>query len=1253
MSGDFICEFAAMPSVQFSPATEIVPKHETLASQLVQLYPEFDGRNTIVAIFDTGVDPGAPGLQFTSDGKRKIIDVVDATVCDVDMSTILKPTDGKLVLSSGKVLTLNPAWTASEFRVGSKRAYELYPDQLVTRIKKERKEKWDAKDREAINAVQKDLADWTAANGANPSQSAIDARKDIQARLAVLEANAKSFEDPGPIYDAVAFFDGTHWRAAVDTSETGDFSSSPAFTNYRVAHEHGKFSDASQLNYALNLYDNGSILSIVCDAGAHGTHVAGIVAAYHEDDPINNGVAPGAQIVSVKIGDSRLGSMETVLGVTRGVLAVLENKVDVVNMSYGEFASKHDSGRVVDVVRDLVEKHGVTFVSSAGNEGPALGTVGAPGGSSSCILGVGAYVSPSMMQSEYSMRDTPESSVGLYTWSSRGPTFDGDLGVNICAPGCAITSVPNWTLTKKMLMNGTSMSSPNAAGNVALLISGLKGRSIGYNPFSIRRALENTAVSVPTAEAFSQGQGLIQALPALEYLFKNQNAFDGTHEFPLFYDVRVPTHQNNRGIYLREHEQLTETDIAVNVEPIFHKDARNDHRIQFELALKLVPTKPWIATADHLTLMHQVSVNTDSLAAGTSNYGEVIAYDTKNPGRGPVFRIPVTVIKPEVIPVAQQHTTLQLVKELASANISRTFYQVPAGATWVNISVSRRPKSVHEPASALYSLHLMQLEKHERQSATSLHKNFYLNTTGQVTHSFAVKGSATLELCLAQYWNSIGSSTVQLEVDFRGIVPDERSVHVAGGAGATKVNLFAHLRNESIEPSAVLTKWTQRLRPDSAVVSTLGSRDVFADNRHVYQLVLTYTFEQVEEGKVTPSLPLLNGRLYESPFESQLILIFDTKKKYLGVSDAYPRPTSLKKGKYVLRAQVRHEDPSVLDGLKSMLAFVTHDIKDVSVPVHDSPNDPSLKGKSLPATPLKKGVYRPVFVGEPSFDKLPKGAVAGDILTGKITYGRKSTDVKGVTQKPDGYPVTYTVPAKPSVEKEPEAKEPEDVRDEDVVADEAVRDLLVKRLVKLQGKDSFLDHWTKLVAKYPTHLPLLQTRVHHFDNDSSKRRSALKDIVDAAAAIVSAVDTQALAAHYGVKLLPGDTAQAKLRKDKDAEKAALVDALSRQARALGDLKDEAAFVQVFQALQKWVDTEDNQYVYAAVHNDLRQGHKGLALKRLQKVSELPSDDLEKIIPLKEVQDMRAQLYTELGWTHWVEYEKNWKILNNPASYALF
>ena len=56
---------------------------------------------------------------------------------------------------------------------------------------------------------------------------------------------------------------------------------------------YGTFSAEDACNFALNIYDDGAVLSIVVDAGSHGTHVAGITAAHHADEPGLNGIAPG------------------------------------------------------------------------------------------------------------------------------------------------------------------------------------------------------------------------------------------------------------------------------------------------------------------------------------------------------------------------------------------------------------------------------------------------------------------------------------------------------------------------------------------------------------------------------------------------------------------------------------------------------------------------------------------------------------------------------------------------------------------------------------------------------------------------------------------------------------------------------------------------------------------------------------------------------------------------------------------------
>lgn len=1243
------------------PTAWLLPKEETLATPFLEQYPDYDGRNTVVAIFDTGVDPGASGLQTTPDGRPKILDIVDATGAgDVDTSTVIEAKDGCLTLASGRVLTLNPAWTPSAdgtYHVGTVAGYHLFPTSLTTRLKTERKEAFEIHQRRAVNQVQADLVEWGCQNGTTCTDPVnVKEKKELETRLEQLNELARAYEDHGPIYDAIVYHDGLAWRAALDTTESGTFTNIPTLTNYRLERQYATFSDKSQLNYVLNIYDNGNTLSIVNDVGAHGTHVAGIVAAYDPEQPACHGVAPGAQIVAVKIGDGRLDGMETTAAISRAIAAVIKAKVDIVNMSYGEYASQHNYGRVIELSNELVNDHNVTFVVSAGNNGPALGTVGAPGGTTSSLLSVGAYVSPQMMEGEYIMRDNNLSGIA-YTWSSRGPTFDGDVGVNVCAPGAAIAPVPKWTLTKKQLMNGTSMSSPNCAGNVALLISAMKALGLDYTPYSIRRALENTAKTIPHVDVYAQGKGLIQLVPAFEYM-RYTYPVDGPLKCPLQYHIQTSSGPGNaRGIFLRdridfEHES---TEVDVTVTPVFHKHTLQADKCTYEQHVRLVPSVRWVHVGHNMALLHtgrsfKVLVDTKHLATGDHHYGEIVAYDTQHEKRGALFTIPVSVTKPEsATSVVQWHHHLQ------PGRLVRHFCTPPVGTTWADVFLSRaNDTNVNAHASrTLFMFDALQFQPHVRQSQSSYHKTFTLDPGQELAFSLDVQGGLTTEFCFSQFWSALGDSMVHLEIQFHGIVPNQEQIVMLGGEGAHKVLVSSRVQTEVVAPHVAFTKYVQHLRPTTAEISPLStSRDQFPDQRQVYQLVLTYPFVKKEPGIVVPRLPLLHGRLYESPFEAQLMMIFDDKKQYKGCSDAYGTATTLSKGAYSIRAQVRHEDVQKLEKLKHMILFLSHDTKELTASVYTHPDDVALGRKPMEKTTLRLEKAVPLYIGEPAIENLPAGHAVGEVLTGTISFGPKTGTMKGSGRRPHGFAITYVMPPAPVSDKEIEPDVP-DERDEAVVAQEAVRDLLLDRVTKLAGKATFLPAWQRLDEQFPACLPILQAKLHHFDTDAL-RSSHLAQVLEAADAVLALVAPDALAQFFGTRRgVDESTTEKQVRKAKEKDKALWCDALARKARALGDLGQWDAFQATYATLAKWDEVDAAAYVHVAL---LHAGHEkawGRALQRLRKVQAMDAADRKKVIADETLVSETKRVLEALGWAHWVAYETQWERRRAPPLYRRF
>ena len=111
--------------------------------------------------------------------------------------------------------------------------------------------------------------------------------------------------------------------------------------------------------------------------------------------------------------------------------------------------------------------------------------------------------------------------------------------------------------------------------------------------------------------------------------------------------------------------------------------------MDLEIEFKLDASEPWISTPSTMTLMSQsrgfpVRINTDGLAPG-AHFAWVSGADAADPARGPLFRLPVTVIVPLEPPSGEEALCFPV--SLEGGKPSRTFITAPAAADYATVKL--------------------------------------------------------------------------------------------------------------------------------------------------------------------------------------------------------------------------------------------------------------------------------------------------------------------------------------------------------------------------------------------------------------------------------------------------------------------------------------------------------------------------------------------------------------------------------------
>jgi len=592
-------------------------------------HPQQDGRGVAIGILDSGVDAGLPGFARTSAGNPKILDLRDFSG------------EGRIQLGPVTTLGRDTVVVGNTRLSGFGRVARLASPPYYGGVFREL----------PLGTVP--AADVNG-NGTNTDE------------FPVVVARASS-----------------GWFVVTDTDGDHALDDETPVRDYMVAHEtfslrsSASSSGPGPITIAVNLSELDGLpeLDLYFDNSSHGTHVAGI-AAGHDMFGVQgfDGVAPGAQILGVKIANNARGGISVTGSIVRAMnyaadFAQQRNLPLILNLSYGVGNELEGSAAIDSIIDDFALRHPeVLFVISAGNDGPGISTVGFPGSSeyaiAVCALFPGVFAKPPRP-------GTAPPLDFVAWWSARGAEL---AKPDLCAPGVAFSNVPQWNSGEE-IQPGTSFAAPQVAGVAAVLQSATLERGRRARAIDLTRSLMNTAVAPEGTTRIDVGAGVPNVGAAYRWLMASHQAG--------VYSVRALPDGGNSSVGTAAYRRTGLASPGDTVQRFRVTSVGGQPAAQLEL----ISDVDWIeapSTIEPQGRPATITLRYDpaGLTEPGLHVGTVWARPVTDTLAGPSFSLVNTVVVPRSLSRPYHSDS-----ELEAGAIDRYFFEVPEGAGGLDVSI--------------------------------------------------------------------------------------------------------------------------------------------------------------------------------------------------------------------------------------------------------------------------------------------------------------------------------------------------------------------------------------------------------------------------------------------------------------------------------------------------------------------------------------------------------------------------------------